>query len=150
MYGEINIPDISNYNISFINNTLVLIPRIPLEIKQEYNLDNILNNDFKNSKIQECIINNTKKDIHHYRTVLLYIYGISDKKIIITNSKCNIRTDKINTHGFKWYEKIGLSIQGCDANKTILETVNMCKLQQIKLVLDVLLSNNVLVKIIVN
>ena len=139
MYSELVIPDIDKYTITIINNSLILSPIIKIE---EFKIEDILNKDFTKSKIQNCIINNVIIDQKKYFKILLHVYSLIDKKIIINNTKLNIKTNTIKTKGFEWYPSLGLSIQGVSSNKCITEIIHMCESQNINIKICILLENN--------
>ena len=51
---------------------------------------------------------------------------------IIKNTILNIKTIRTTDCGFRYNKKIGLSIQGADANKTFNEIINQCEKNNIK------------------
>ena len=144
MYSELIIPDIDKYTITIINNSLILTPVIKIE---DFKIEDILNKDFTKSKIQNCIINNIILDQKKYFKILLHVYNLIDKKIILNNTKLNIKTDTIKTKGFVWYPSLELSIQRVDSNKCIAEIIHMCKLQNINIKICILLENNEIINI---
>ena len=145
MNSELVIPEIDKYTMSIINNTLILTPVSEIKIMEnrELKIEKILKNSFSKSKIQKCTINNIiHAELKKYNHILLHIYSLIDKKIILNNTKLNIKTEEKKDRGFVYHQNIGLSIQGADSNKTMSEILNMCKIQNIKLDLEILMLDN--------
>jgi hypothetical protein len=145
MNSELVIPEIDKYTMKIINNTLILTPVSEIKIieNRELKIEKILKNSFSKSKIQKCTINNIiHAELKKYNQILLHIYSLIDKKIILNNTKLNIKTEEKKGKGFVYYQNIGLSIQGVESNKTMSEILNMCKIQNIKLDLEILMLDN--------
>ncbi len=152
MNSELFIPEIDKYTMKIINNTLILTPvseikiieNIDLKIENiDLKIENILKKNFSKSKIQKCTINNIiQVRLKKYNQILLHIYSLIDKNVILNNTKLNIKTEEKKDRGFVYYQNIGLSIQGADSNKTMSEILNMCKIQNIKLDLEILMLDN--------
>jgi hypothetical protein len=145
MNSELVIPEIDKYTMKIINNTLILTPVSEIKIMEniELKIEKILKNSFSKSKIQKCTINDIiHVELKKYNQILLHIYSLIDKKIILNNTKLNIKTEEKRDRGFVYHQNIGLSIQGADSNKTMSEILNMCKIQNIKLDLEILMLDN--------
>ena len=145
MNSELFIPEIDKYTMKIINNTLILTPVSEIKIIENIDLkiENILKKNFSKSKIQKCTINNIiQVRLKKYNQILLHIYSLIDKNVILNNTKLNIKTEEKKDRGFVYYQNIGLSIQGADSNKTMSEILNMCKIQNIKLDLEILMLDN--------
>ena len=83
--------------------------------------------DFKKSIILKCLINNEDFNKLKYKLILEQIYKlIKDGVKIIKNTKLNIKTIKKEDEGFYYLDNIGISIQGVDSNKCLLEIINQC------------------------
>ena len=88
--------------------------------------------DFKKSIILKCLINNEDFNKLKYKLILERIYKlIKDGVKIIKNTKLNIKTIKKEDEGFYYLDNIGISIQGVDSNKCLLEIFNQCLENQI-------------------
>jgi hypothetical protein len=99
------------------------------------NIKDIKEYDFKKSFITECLINKIQFNKLKYRSILeqlairsLYaseqIYNIiNDGVKIIKNTKVNIKTIKKEDEGFYYLDNIGISVQGVDSNKCLLEII---------------------------
>ncbi len=91
------------------------------------NVNDIKNFDIRKSTIISCIVNNDKILKLKYKTVKDYIYNIiNDGSKIIKYTKLNIKTIKKIDDGFVYLENLGISVQGVDSNKCLLEIVNQC------------------------
>jgi len=53
----------------------------------------------------------------------------------------NIETIKKFDSDFYYLDKLGISVQGVDANKCLYEIINQCKKNNIKLKMDIILKN---------
>lgn len=126
---------------------------IILSKKQIYidDINECKKHDFKKSIILECIINNVKSNKLKYKSILVQIYTlINDGVTIIKNSKMNIKTVKYEQEGFYYINNIGISVQGVDSNKCILEILNQCTINDISIKLKIKLLNNVMFNISIN
>lgn len=111
-------------------------------------IKDIKNYDFKKSIIQITKINNENFNKLKYKLILEQIYNlIKDGVKIIKNTKLNIKTIKKEDEGFYYLDNIGISIQGVDSNKCLLEIINQCLENQIKLSMKIKLINNIIINI---
>jgi hypothetical protein len=105
--------------------------------------------DFKKSIILECLINNKEFNKLKYKSILEQIYKlINDGTKIIKNTKLNIKTLKIEDDGFYYLDNIGISVQGVDSNKCLLEITNQCIENKIGLSIKIKLINEITIKIL--
>ena len=127
-----NIIDNTNYIIIEKENGDKLLKKITsINITD---IKNIKDYDFKKSIILKCLINNEDFNKLKYKLILEQIYKlIKDGVKIIKNTKLNIKTIKKEDEGFYYLDNIGISIQGVDSNKCLLEIINQCLENQIKL-----------------
>jgi hypothetical protein len=104
--------------------------------------------DLKKSIILSCKVNNKDVPKLKYRYVLDYILKlIDDGIIIIKNSFLNIKTIEKEDHGYYYIKELGISIQGVDSNKSILEIMNQCEKNNISLKMKIKLLNNEIIHI---
>jgi hypothetical protein len=89
------------------------------------------------------------KFINDYNSIIKYLFEdiIKDGAQIIRNSILNIKTVYRDDSGFHYLESIGISYQGIDSNKAIIEICNQCKVNNIILNLTIKLNNDELVMI---
>lgn len=141
-----NIIDNTNYNIIYKENGDILLQKINnINITD---IKDIKNYDFKKSIIQITKINNEDFNKLKYKLILEQIYNlIKDGVKIIKNTKLNIKTIKKEDEGFYYLDNIGISIQGVDSNKCLLEIINQCLENQIKLSMKIKLINNIIINI---
>lgn len=105
-------------------------------------IDDILEYDFCNSQIILCSINNILCDRNKYKPILNDIYyKINNGTKIIKNTSINISTINRGDSGFYYLDKLGISIQGVDANKCLYEIINQCNKNNIKLNMNIVLKN---------
>ena len=101
-------------------------------------------NTFINSEIIKCIINNINCDKLKYRTILNMIYEIINDPIkIMSRTKLNIKLIEDKEKGFYYIKKLGISVQGCDSNKCLLEIINQCIENNIMISMEIKLINSV-------
>jgi hypothetical protein len=142
--GDILLKKVTISNINYIlenqeNGNILLRKIISVDIK---NINDIKNYDFAKSKILECMINNKIFNKFKYKSVLEEICKIIDDGTkIIKNTKLNIKTVKKEDEGFYYLDFIGISIQGVDSNKCLLEIINQCIENKIKISMKIKLFN---------
>ena len=141
-----NIIDNTNYIIIEKENGDKLLKKITsINITD---IKDIKDYDFKKSIILKCLINNEDFNKLKYKLILEQIYKlIKDGVKIIKNTKLNIKTIKKEDEGFYYLDNIGISIQGVDSNKCLLEIINQCLENQIKLSMKIKLINNITINI---
>jgi hypothetical protein len=104
--------------------------------------------DFKKSIIYKCLINNEDFNKLKYKSIINQIYNtINDGTKIIKNTKLNIKTIKKEDEGFYYLDNIGISIQGVDSNKCLLEIINQCIDNEIKLSMKIKLIDEITLNI---
>ena len=102
----------------------------------------LFNENLKGSVIKECKINNKILTITKYNPLLIHLYSQTDKKTILKNKSLNILEEEINEKGFKYYEKLGLSIQRVDSIHTLKEIIKFIKILKYKIELKIKLKND--------
>jgi len=104
--------------------------------------------DFKKSIISDCSIDNKKFGKLKYKSILEQIYKtINDGTKIIKNTKLNIKTIKKEDDGFYFLDIIGISIQGVDSNKCLLEIINQCDKNGIDLSMKIKLIDDITINL---
>lgn len=104
--------------------------------------------DFRNSIILECLINGVIFNRLRYKYILEEIYRlINDGCKIIKCSGLNIKTYKKDDEGFYYLEDIGISVQGVESYKSILEIINQCIQNKIKIFIKIKLVNQTTINI---
>lgn len=104
--------------------------------------------DFKKSIISECLIDNKEFNKLKYKSILEQIYKIiNDGTKIIKNTKLNIKTIKKEDEGFYYLDNIGISVQGVDSNKCLLEIINQCIENEIELSMKIKLIDDITINI---
>lgn len=129
-----------NYEILNENNGNILMKKIiSFNITHLHELKNF---DFKKSKIVSCKINDYNINKLKYKSILNYIYKLIDNgSKIIKNTTLNIKTIEENNDGFYYLDDIGISIQGAESNKCLLEIINQCIVNDIDINLKIKLNN---------
>lgn len=146
--------DNNKYTIINKNNGDILLQKntfiTDIQDIQKYN--------FCKSVILDCYIDNNNFTKLKYISILEEIYNIiNDGTTIIKNTKLNIKTIRKEDNGFKYLDNIGISVQGVDSNKCLLEISNQCIKNKIKLsmkiklvdeniiIINILISNSLIV-----
>jgi hypothetical protein len=138
--------DNPNYSIIHKENGDILLKK-PTHI-QITDIIKIKDYNFKKSTITECLIDNKEFDKLKYKSILSQIYRlINDGTKIIRNTKLNIKTIKKEDEGFYYLDDIGISIQGVDSNKCLLEIVNQCLENRIKLSMKIKSNDGTIIDI---
>ncbi len=133
-----------DYQIYPQNNGKLILK--PLQIIN--NLDDLNMFNFCNSQITYCKINNDNHEIYKYKSILNKIYEIiDDGSKIIRNTCLNIKTIRCTDKGFYYLKKIGISVQGVDANKCLYEIINQCIENNINLKINIKLNDNKLINV---
>ena len=143
MNNIIRIPNINNYHQAIINNELVLTP-----IYNYITLDELLNKNLTNSKINYCIITDTNTDNEvisnsiKYSKILIDIYKYLPASFILQNTTFNIKlTNENGNRGYIWYSEINMSVQHKEANLTFKEIIKIINLNNYKIDIGIELSN---------
>ena len=143
MNNIIRIPNINNYQQEIINNELVLTP-----IYNYITLDELLDKNLTNSKINYCIITDTNTDNEvisnsiKYIKILIDIYKYLPASFILQNTTFNIKlTNENGNRGYTWYSEINMSVQRKEANLTFKEIIKMINLNNYKIDIEIELSN---------
>ena len=61
----------------------------------------------------------------------------------MSKTKLNIKLIEDKEKGFYYIEKLGISVQGCDSNKCLLEIINQCIENNIMISMEIKLINSV-------
>ena len=105
--------------------------------------------DFKKSIITECVIDNNFCSKLKYKSIIEQTYKlINNGATIIKNTKLNIITKKKDDEGFYYLDYIGISVQGADSNKCLLEIITQCTKNKIELSMIIKLLDDVTINII--
>ena len=147
-HGNILLELIEKYDIINKKNGDFLVRRIKdINITQINELNKY---DFAKSLIKSCSFNNKNLTIKlKYKKIIDELYKlINNGTQIIKNTKLNIKTTKYETEGFYYLNNLGISVQGVDSNKSILEIMNQCKKNNIQISINILLKNGLIINII--
>lgn len=144
MENTITIENIQEYTHQIINGNLVITRIIPFVDEIILFTKNLLG-----STIIECKINNSNKEIKKYKKLLIHLYSIIDIETILQNTILNISQQEIYDKGFKYYNHLGLSIQGNDARRTLKEIINIIKIKKFSMDLKIKLKNDEIIRFII-
>lgn len=144
MDNTITIPNIEEFTQQIINGNLVLTKIIPF-------IDELtlFQKNLRRSTITDCKINNINYNIKKYKKLLIYLYSITDREIILQNTILNISQQEIYDKGFQYYNKLGVSIQGADARRTLKEIINIIKIKKYSMELKIKLYNDEIIHFII-
>lgn len=141
MDNIIRIPNINNYHQAIINNELILT-----RIYNYISIDELLDSNLSNSKINYCIITDIDGEIisnsNKYFRILIDIYKSLSASFILQNTTFNIKlTNENGNKGYRWCPEINMSVQGKDANDTLKEIIKMINLNNYKIDIEIELFN---------
>ena len=105
--------------------------------------------NLRGSIIEECKINKNKHDIKKYKKILTHIYSNTNTETIMQNTILNISQQEIYEKGFEYYPKLGMSIQGTDARRTLKEIINIIKIKNDSIELKIKLKNDEIIRFII-
>jgi hypothetical protein len=140
MTDIIRIANINNYRLEINNNDLILTPINNYLTEEEL----LYKNDVTGSDINYCIITDDNNNIisnnsKYYFTILLDIYKSIPASVILQNTTFNIKlTNKNGINGYNWKPEINMSIQHKDAKGTLKEIINMVKINNYKIHIDII------------
>ena len=136
--------DYNNYVIkTHKNGNILLKKRQKIYLSS---IDEILEYNFSNSNILECIISIDNKQLKFnkltYKCILNSIFiHINDGKDIINNSILNIKTIPKYDEGFYYIKSLGISIQRADLNTWIKEMLTQCYYNNLKTYMEINLKS---------
>lgn len=107
--------------------------------------------NFSHSEILSCKIGNDNVEKLNYANILFQVLlHIGNKsKILKTYSGkyMNFSEEKKTLNGYKYYDKLQLSIQNADSNHTLKEIKHICEMNKINLQMDIKLRDGIIIKI---
>ena len=141
MNNIIRVPNINNYHQAIINNELILT-----RFYNYISLDELLDLNLANSKINYCIITDIDKDIisnsNKYFRILIDIYKSLSASFILQNTTFNIKlTNDNGIKGYIWCPEINMSVQRKDSNETLKEIIKMINLNNYKIDIEIVLAD---------
>jgi hypothetical protein len=148
--NPIRIPNIDNYHIEISNNTLILTPKMPEQLKHlPQNGLNLTEKEMvkliRGSKILSCLIMNDDKIISQklkYRGILIELWKAIDREVILKNTTFKIKsTDEKNINGYNYIPDLKFSFQNKDSPGILEEIIHMVKLNKFKMNIEIQLEN---------
>lgn len=143
MDNIIIISNINNYSQAIINNELILT-----RVYNYITLNELLDIDLTNSKINYCIITDEKEEeiisqtSKKYHRILIDIYISLPASFILPNTTFNIKlTNENGNKGYIWHPELNMSIQRKDSNGTIKEIIKMISKNNYNIDIEIELSN---------
>lgn len=143
MEKEIKIPNISNYIMEIVDDTLILTSKLNYITESDINRICLLN-----SMVLSCKINDIELDRLKYKSILIYIYKQMSANLILQNTEMNIKLIETNENEYVWYKDLNMSIQGKDSNLTFKEILRMIKINQMKFEIEIQLKNKEIIHFI--
>ena len=143
----IEIKEIDKYSIQIIDNVLKL-ERIEKYISKE----ELLRKDLRHSSIIKCSINREVIFETRWRPFLVKIYRlINDTNSIYQNTTLNAKKENLDKiKGFHWYKDLGLSIQGVETKKTLIEIIKMSEISSYIIEMSIKLKNKDIIHFRIN
>ena len=141
MNNIIRIPNINNYHQAIINNELILT-----RFYNYISLDELLELNLSNSKINYCIITDIDEEIisnsNKYFRILIDIYKSLSASFILQNTTFNIKlTNEAGNRGYNWCPEINMSVQGKNSNGTLKEIIKLITLNNYKIDIEIELAD---------
>lgn len=136
MENEIKIPNISNYIMEIVDDTLILTSKIKYITESDMNRICLLE-----SIVLNCKINDEEVDRLKYKSILVSIYKQMTINKILQHTEINMKLIETNEDGYTWYKDLKLSIQHRDSNLTFKEIIRMIKLNEMKIEIEIQLKN---------
>lgn len=140
MSEQIRIPNIENYTQEIINGELILTPKKNYITENELNMTHITN-----SSIVECVIKKKEENISttktSYRSVLVDIWKYMPTQKILQTTTFNFKlTEENGEKGYNWCPDISMSFQNKDSKGTLIEILNMVKVNKLTIKLTIKLE----------
>ena len=144
-----NLKNEINISLNLLQQQIKLSNDKPVEDNNNiFPIKDLINYDFGKSIILECLVNDKQITKFKYKSTLVHIYNlINDKMKIIKNTKLNIIALKKVDNGFYYSDNLGISVQGADSNKCLLEIITQCIENKIKLYMKIKLIDNNIIEI---
>jgi hypothetical protein len=145
----IRIPNIEKYTQEIINGELILTP------KESYiTEDEIKRTILNSSKILDCIVKNGEDIISNkskYRSILDDIWISMPAQKILQTTTFNMKlTNENGLNGYKWCPNLNLSIQNRDAKYSMIEILNMIKVNNYSIKITIQLETNTIINFKLN
>jgi len=137
----------SDYDIFTENGLIQLIPKIKYLSDQEFEKIYLSKlNNLSKSNITKCDIRDDLIIISQgktkYRRILIDVWKSMEKKVILDKSKYNFKhTDEKGERGYTWSQELGMSFRDKDSNGTMKEIINMVKLNNFTIDIEIQLEN---------
>ena len=135
--NTIIIENIEEYRQEIQNGNLILDRKYPYLDEKE-----VFGKDLRGSNPYDCELNGKKLNkCTKYKKLLHEVYKSTSKEIILQNATLNVSEEEIYEKGFTHVTKLGLSIQGADARRTLKEICNIVKITGCNLKMKIRLNN---------
>jgi hypothetical protein len=143
MENTITIPNIEEFTTQIVNGNLVLT-----RICQFLDEKTLFQKKLEGSHIIECKINKINIGINKYNTLLKYLYSSTDLQTIQQNTSLNTsyKEEDRNKRGYTYYKRLGISIQGVNARRTLKEIINIVKIKNFHMELTIKLDNDEIIR----
>lgn len=136
----IRIPNIEKYTQEIINGELILRPK-EIYITEEELKRTLLTH----SKVIDCIVKSNEEMITNktkYYSILQSIWKSMPTQKILQTTTFNMKlTDEKGLNGYTWHPELNLSIQRKDAKNTMMEIINMIKVNNYSMKISIKLEN---------
>ena len=139
MSDNITIKNINNYIQKIVGNDLILIPK-NIELPN----DEFLSRSFTKSEIISCCIKNRNKVITEkskYQGLVIDIWKSMLLQDVLKHTTYNIKTSKEEKKNFSFNKDLQIYFQSKDSNGAIKEIINLVKINNFKLNIQIKLQN---------
>jgi hypothetical protein len=136
MENTITIPNIEDFTTQIVNGNLVLTRICPFLDEKT-----LFQKKIEGSNIIECKINKINIDINKYNTLLKYLCSSTDLQQNTSLNTSDKEEDR-NKKGYKYYKRLGISIQGVNARRALKEIINIVKIKNFHMELKLKLDND--------
>lgn len=154
MSDTIRISNIDRYTMQVIEGSLVLTLKEvdntfdTTVVEPRLSEEDFLKTNFRSSKIVSCVIKNKNGDIisednKNYRSVLVDVWACMPLTLFMLNTTFNLRfiKEECIIDGFRWCPELRCSFQNKDSEGTIIEILNMVRLNEFTIDLTIKLKN---------
>jgi adenylate cyclase len=143
--NPIRIPDIKNYTIEIIDDTLILTPKIITPVNTPISKKELSKLSITNSRILSCIIYNSESQIitkkTKYQSILIDLWKFIGRDIILKNSTYDIKTDNNIDSPYIYNSELEFAFKSKNAKNTMKEIIHMCEINELKLEIEIELEN---------
>jgi hypothetical protein len=138
MENQIVICNIEDYTWQIENGNLILTKKEPYITEEK-----LFQKNLRGSTITKCQIDdhNIPEKQLKFKKILMHLYVDIDIELLLQKTELNIIREKKHDKGFEWHEELQISMQGADARRTLKEIINITKILNKKLKINLELED---------